>query len=87
MVTASAGFLAASVVVRGEVAAVGRAAETLNRTAGLLGDAVIVRADGVFVVKVADDDERGFGGAVAVEVVDVAVELAVGRDIGALNIN
>lgn len=86
LVTTSAGFLAASVAVRGEVAATVGRAVALNRTVGLIGDEVVavVRADVVLVAEVAEVNERAFGGAVAV-IDGVVVELAVGRVIGALN--
>lgn len=77
--------MATSVVAaRGDVAdETGRA--VLNRTAGLVGEAVVVRTGNVgFDVAVAAVKER-FGGA-APELDVVTVELAVGRDIGALNI-
>lgn len=80
------GFLATSVVAaRGDVAdETGRA--VLNRTAGLVGEAVVVRTGNVgFDVAVAAVKER-FGGAAPPELDVVTVELAVGRDIGALNI-
>lgn len=88
LVTASVGFFTVSVAARGDVAASGRAVAevaVLNRTVGLIGEAVLVKVRVVVVLAVdgANGNVRGLVAAVDVVVV-VEEELTVGRDIGAL---